>query len=67
MFTRLKNLWAWSAIDPYVLGAETGRALIEAIKQPGEIIYPNTTREEFMATPSESVSPEELEELLTKE
>lgn len=48
MWRRLKNLWAWSAIDPYSMGQETGSVVslaIEEIKhilsQPkAEIVYP---------------------------
>lgn len=66
MLNRLKNLWAWSAIDPYVLGAETGKALLNAMEsRPGEIVFPNLTREEFEATPTEAASIEDIEKALT--
>lgn len=64
MLTRLRNLWAWSAIDPYVLGAETGKALVNAMEariEPGSIEFPNTTVEDFRAQPTEAATPEELE------
>lgn len=52
MIQRLKNLWAWSSIDPYVLGAETGRSLVQALyNQPAEFVYPNYTQEILEAKP----------------
>lgn len=53
MWTRLKNLWAWSALDPYDLGKETGKVVADAIEeskrvyQPGTIEFPNLTMEKF--------------------
>ena len=47
MIRRIKNLWAWSALDPYELGKETGRALAQAINEPADIVFPNRTQEIF--------------------
>lgn len=62
MIQRIKNLWSWSSIDPYVLGAETGKALAQALTgEPGEIVYPNYTKEVLEAKPDAT-----LDELIQK-
>jgi hypothetical protein len=56
MLQKLKNLWAWSNIDPYELGKETGRALVEATRhEPAEIIYPNRVTEVLKDNPEASL------------
>lgn len=56
MLRRIKNLWAWSQIDPYQLQAETGKALIAAApKEPAEIVYINKIQDRLEHHPDISL------------
>ena len=62
MLQRIKNLWAWSKLDPYELGKETGKALLEAIpNERAEIIYPNRVEEVLRENPEA-----ELDDLISR-
>ena len=52
MINRIKNLWSWSALDPNVLGKDTGTTIAEVLKrESAQIVYPNRTQEILATKP----------------
>lgn len=71
MWTRLKNLWAWSAISPYEQGQHTGQTMVEVVRdmldgivplnEPAQIVWPDKVKEVLRDNPEAS-----LDDLITR-